>query len=84
MSSRIEDQFKSGDGSQASRMNRILLAHPDREWTIADLAAMMPGVKATAISGHFQRLAGEDDYRGKFLIRVRRGFYKVNPARLSK
>lgn len=82
MSNRNEDAFKSDDGSQASRMNRILLAHPEREWTIADLAAMMPGVKAKAISGHFQRLAGEDDYRGKFLIRVQRGVYKVNPQRI--
>lgn len=81
MSSRNEDEFKSNDGSQASRMNRILLADPERSWTIADLGAMMPGVKATAISGHFQRLAGEDDYRGKFLIRVKRGVYKVNPQR---
>ncbi len=84
MSSRIEDQFKSGDGSQASRMNRILLAHPDREWNVPDVSAIMPGVNPKAISGHFQRLASEDDYRGKFLVRVRRGAYKVNPARLPK
>jgi hypothetical protein len=71
MNSRSEDAFKTQVGAQASRINELLLKHPDREWSVADVAAMMPNVKRSAISGHFQRLAGEDDYRGKFLIRVR-------------
>lgn len=83
MNSRIEDPFKTQVGAQASRINDLLLKHPDREWSVSDVAAMMPGVKRSAISAHFQRLAGEDDYRGKFLIRVRRGVYMVNSQRLS-
>ncbi len=84
MSRRVEDPFKTQVGAQASRINDLLLKHSDREWTVSDVAAMLPSVKRSAISGHFQRLAGEDDYRGKFLIRVRRGGYKINPARLPK
>lgn len=63
-------------------MNCMLLADRERQWTAPDLAAMMPSVAIEAIRSHFQRLAGEDDYRGKFLIRVKRGVYKVNPQRL--
>lgn len=84
MNSRIEDAFKTQVGAQASRINDLLLKHPDREWTVSDVEAMIPEVKRSAISGHCQRLAGEDDYRGKFLIRVRRGVYKINPARIPK
>lgn len=83
MNIRIEDPFKTQVGAQASRINDLLLKHPDREWTVSDVAAMMPEVKRSAISGHFQRLASEDDYRGKFLVRVRRGFYVVNSKRFS-
>lgn len=84
MSPRNEDPMKTQVGAQASRINALLLKTPDREWTVSDVAAMMPNVKRSAISGHFQRLAGEDDYRGKFLIRVQRGVYKLNPRRLPK
>ena len=40
MNSRIEDSFKTQVGAQASRINDLLLKHPDREWTVSDVAAM--------------------------------------------
>jgi hypothetical protein len=74
---RIVNEFQTTVGSQAWQIDELLLADIDREWTEADVAALMPQVKESAIHGHFTRLAGEDERRGRFLTRVRPNVFRL-------